>query len=272
MESNDSTNRNVSASQPATNRSFNQSFNNNNNTQQRSFSTNAGQQPQSSFGGGFNDAGASAAPNCPCGNQAKLLQVKKEGANKGRGFYTCAQLSGPKCEFFEWAGDGGSGSVGGSASSGGLNNNRNSGVSCDCGTEAVSRTVSKEGANKGKQFYSCPKRECDFFSWADEGGGSSGGGGSSSSWGTSSGRGRGGPGGGGGSGGSAARGGAREAGTVKKRKCGICGTEGHTRIKCPSNGGADVGSSSGGRGRGGGGGGGGRGKGKLGMISPPDFW
>lgn len=43
-------------------------------------------------------------------------------------------------------------------------------VMCNCGTEAVRRTVQKEGPSKGRQFYTCHKprdTQCGFFEWAD---------------------------------------------------------------------------------------------------------
>ena len=43
--------------------------------------------------------------------------------------------------------------------------------SCNCGVEAVKRTVQKEGANKGREFHVCPKprdEQCNFFQWADQ--------------------------------------------------------------------------------------------------------
>ena len=42
-------------------------------------------------------------------------------------------------------------------------------VLCGCDQRAIIRTVRKEGVNKGREFYTCEKRECDFFLWADEG-------------------------------------------------------------------------------------------------------
>lgn len=43
---------------------------------------------------------------------------------------------------------------------------------CDCKLEAVLRTVSKEGPNKGRQFYCCPKENasvrCKTFVWLNE--------------------------------------------------------------------------------------------------------
>lgn len=43
-------------------------------------------------------------------------------------------------------------------------------VMCNCGMEAVQRTVQKDGPNKGKQFFTCSKpreEQCGFFEWAD---------------------------------------------------------------------------------------------------------
>src|SRR3989338_7174839 len=37
---------------------------------------------------------------------------------------------------------------------------------CDCGEDAVSQIVRKEGPNKGRSFYSCPSRSCKFFKWS----------------------------------------------------------------------------------------------------------
>jgi DNA topoisomerase III len=46
---------------------------------------------------------------------------------------------------------------------------------CKCDLTAVSRTVSKEGENKGRAFWTCPNsqgNQCGFFEWDDEDGGS----------------------------------------------------------------------------------------------------
>ena len=44
------------------------------------------------------------------------------------------------------------------------------GLVCEgCGSTAVKRTVKKAGKNQGRDFWTCPKRECnDLFEWADE--------------------------------------------------------------------------------------------------------
>lgn len=39
---------------------------------------------------------------CGHNEDAKLLEVKKEGPNKGKKFYACARKQGDQCEFFEW--------------------------------------------------------------------------------------------------------------------------------------------------------------------------
>ena len=56
-------------------------------------------------------------------------------------------------------------------------------VNCKCNQPAVSRTVRKEGPNKGRDFFCCSKpqgEQCGYFKFSDEleqGGGSQGGGG-----------------------------------------------------------------------------------------------
>ena len=64
---------------------------------------------------------------------------------------------------------------------------------CNCGSPALMLTVRKDGANKGREFYTCGNNKaCDFFLWKD---------GMSSNTASSGGSGGGGGGGGGGSGG-----------------------------------------------------------------------
>ena len=108
-------------------------------------------------------------------------------------------------------------------------------IVCNCGTEAVQRTVQKEGPNKGRQFFTCCKPrddQCGFFEWADNvpscyvkqtRGGSRG-----------RGRGRG-------------KGGAKsteseqsfstDGSTARKKRapptCSVCRQQGHTKRSCP---------------------------------------
>jgi hypothetical protein len=41
-------------------------------------------------------------PKCKCNLEAKRAQVRKEGPNKGRWFFTCPQPQGKQCSYFEW--------------------------------------------------------------------------------------------------------------------------------------------------------------------------
>jgi len=43
-----------------------------------------------------------------------------------------------------------------------------SGINCRCGVPAVKKTVTKDGANKGKKFWTCGEskgKHCNFFMW-----------------------------------------------------------------------------------------------------------
>ncbi|KAM3826915.1 DNA topoisomerase 3-alpha isoform 1-T1 [Vipera latastei] len=126
---------------------------------------------------------------CNCGEEALLLTVRKEGPNQGRQFYKCNTGS---CQFFLWSdqqepenGTSGllapppSSSLPGQRSAAGPRRaGSNPGASagqggplCRCEQPAVTRTVQKEGPNKGRQFHTCCKpreQQCGFFEWADE--------------------------------------------------------------------------------------------------------
>ncbi|XP_069501793.1 DNA topoisomerase 3-alpha isoform X2 [Ambystoma mexicanum] len=128
---------------------------------------------------------------------------------------------------------GGSSSFRGGPSSGGQGNNRwtddgDSGgggeVTCKCNQPAVTRTVQKDGQNKGRQFHTCPnsrEQQCGFFQWADEnvppGAGST----PNRGPGTKTKR--------------AVNKADKEPTAKKPRTCGICHQPGHTRTKCPQN-------------------------------------
>ncbi|XP_019659228.2 DNA topoisomerase 3-alpha isoform X1 [Ailuropoda melanoleuca] len=138
--------------------------------------------------------GGSNSVTCNCGQEALLLTVRKEGPNQGRQFYKCG---GGRCSFFLWAdsslpeaggppssalrptgsslgrppatGDrrGGSGRPGEDGGGGG----GGGGMSCLCSQPAITRTVQKDGPNKGRQFHTCAKpreQQCGFFQWVDE--------------------------------------------------------------------------------------------------------
>ncbi|XP_023395516.2 DNA topoisomerase 3-alpha isoform X1 [Loxodonta africana] len=187
---------------------------------------------------------------CNCGQEALLLTVRKEGPNQGRQFYKCSRGN---CSFFLWS-DGsppgtagpptstarppgtslgyslGSGSHLGRLGSPGVGGG---GTSCLCSQPAITRTVQKDGPNKGRQFHTCSKpreQQCGFFQWADENAapGTFG----ATPW----------PGGRGNTHGPEARSKRPRASSSdtestarKVRKCSLCHQPGHTRPFCPQN-------------------------------------
>lgn len=36
-----------------------------------------------------------------------------------------------------------------------------------CGVAAAERTVTKESPNKGRRFWTCEEKKCEFFEWVD---------------------------------------------------------------------------------------------------------
>ncbi|XP_054891755.1 DNA topoisomerase 3-alpha [Poeciliopsis prolifica] len=182
---------------------------------------------------------------CNCGQDALLLTVRKDGPNQGRQFYKCSSGA---CNFFLWADQPSQqgappqsrgpplsvqrspqaprASLGFGNTSGGAGQ-----TVCNCNDNAVTRTVQKDGPNKGRMFHTCGKprdQQCGFFQWADENvppPGGFGGGFNASV--------------GGREGGKKARRAAGDAGAGrppaarKPRTCGICHMPGHTRLTCP---------------------------------------
>ncbi|KAH0541196.1 hypothetical protein KQX54_021251 [Cotesia glomerata] len=205
--------------------------------------------------------------SCNCHQPAIKLTVKKDGPNKGRQFYKCAKPQDSSCGFFLWATDGpvtnesvfsppppppqrnrnfgnnqmrppnNSNTTAGKFNSSHGSNDGNDDVICVCGQPARKLTVRKDGPNKGREFYSCPQgnsSNCNFFEWASNNSGGNndtdnewGSSSSSSSYSTSS-RGR-------SCGSRGQRRDSKSKTTGGKRKCGICGVEGHTRKTCPEN-------------------------------------
>ncbi|XP_026635866.1 DNA topoisomerase 3-alpha [Microtus ochrogaster] len=196
-------------------------------------------------------AGESNSVTCNCGQEAVLLTVRKQGPNQGRQFYKC---SGGGCNFFLWADSNhptGGGpptsasrlpgnSVGWSSASdsnmdgfGSLGSDSDGSTSCLCGQPVVTRTVQKDGPNKGRQFHTCAKpreQQCGFFQWVDEN--VAPGNFTAPPW----------PGGRGKAQRPEAtskrlRAGSSDAGSTAKkpRKCSLCHQPGHTRPFCPQN-------------------------------------
>ncbi|KAI4501555.1 hypothetical protein M0802_003432, partial [Mischocyttarus mexicanus] len=196
---------------------------------------------------------------CQCNQLAIQLTVRKDGPNQGRQFYKCAKHHGSGCDFFLWASDrpqeentinhnnynnqnsnhswSAQYQTQQPSTSGNSTNWRNTSVSesnnvimCTCNEPARQFTVQKEGPNKGRLFYNCPKGRdstCRFFKWADvdESVNTN----ERTNWGNygnfnnnTTHRGK----------SSASK---KSQETRAKRKCGICGIEGHTRKTCPEN-------------------------------------
>ncbi len=94
-------------------------------------------------------------PKC-CGNNLAKLRIVKDilKQNYGRPFFVCSK-DGDRCNYFEWADE----------------------IilpkpPCYHNETCVSWTVKKEGSNKGKKFFCCPRKQdngkCKFFQWATE--------------------------------------------------------------------------------------------------------
>ncbi|NXJ60898.1 TOP3A topoisomerase, partial [Rostratula benghalensis] len=201
---------------------------------------------------------------CNCGTEALLLTVRKEGPNQGRQFYKCSAST---CNFFLWAdqqpedrsnaaprgsalpqpfagrgsagfqrpggGRGGGGGGRGPELFGSSSSDAGGGTVCKCDQPAVTRTVQKDGPNKGRQFHTCSKpreQQCGFFQWADENVAPGPSGDVSLTHFGSSGYSR-------GVGSKAKRPSclSSEATAKKPRTCSICHQPGHTKKTCPQN-------------------------------------
>ena len=124
---------------------------------------------------------------CNCGLTTILREVKKDGANKGKLFYTCSNHYDDKCDYFMWKDE--------SDKKIGRNveppikqeeleekqeeeyddkyykQQQKLGLMCYCKLPSVSRQVKKDGTNKGKIFYTCSiyfDDKCKYFVWQDE--------------------------------------------------------------------------------------------------------
>ncbi|XP_011691377.1 PREDICTED: DNA topoisomerase 3-alpha-like [Wasmannia auropunctata] len=193
---------------------------------------------------------------CYCDKTAIQLTVRKDGPTKGRLFYKCSnKLQGKGgCKFFFWASDSAKAQVNtankqsssvsnldrnntdhlsrAGTSNNDLGNTSANDVTCNCDQLAIKLTVHKDGPNKGRQFYGCPKGRnigCNFFKWADEDDANdeSTNGGNSTTRGTWNNVRRPSP--------------QKEDNAAKRRKvaegerkCGNCRLKGHTRTTCPN--------------------------------------
>jgi DNA topoisomerase-3 len=115
-------------------------------------------------------------PLCKCIDPAPavLKTVLKEGANKGRHFFSCAAPRESSCNLFDWADKGlipiptATQSVSHQTQQA-TNAAGRVGPVCRCSETSALKSVQKEGPNKGKTFWACSRpREstCNFFEWA----------------------------------------------------------------------------------------------------------
>jgi hypothetical protein len=134
---------------------------------------------------------------CHCSSTTVLREVKKDGPNKGKLFYTCSKSYDEKCDYFMWKDE--------SDKKRGqyikpneepikklteelieepeekelkqdhdekyYKQQQKMGLMCYCKLPSVSREVKKDGSNKGKIFYTCSRYfddKCKYFVWKDE--------------------------------------------------------------------------------------------------------
>lgn len=82
---------------------------------------------------------------CFHGAPANHVEVKKEGAFKGKMLYLCGAEP-DKCELFLEVTDIGN-------------------PTCKCGVITRENTVKKPGDNQGRRFLACGARKCKYFKW-----------------------------------------------------------------------------------------------------------
>eukprot|EP00045_Choanoeca_perplexa_P016767 m.230644 g.230644 ORF g.230644 m.230644 type:complete len:1080 (+) comp17354_c0_seq4:65-3304(+) len=110
----------------------------------------------------------SLGPPCNCKRPSSRFEAKS-----GVVYLKCL-LGDNGCGFFQAENEYGASTKSfGGGSQGRGQGQAEAGMRCNCGQAAVMRTVRKEGANKGRQFYCCSKpsgddARCDFFMWADD--------------------------------------------------------------------------------------------------------
>ncbi|KAG8819991.1 DNA topoisomerase [Serendipita sp. 399] len=136
-----------------------------------------------------NQPGSSSAPqsdgmNCHCDVPA-IQRTSGTEATKGRKFWRCGGGPGKDCEFFQWVDTppsrppttaakvpkepGSRAAITGTKRK--PSDDNEDARQCRCKKDAIERTVTKEGQNKGRTFWKCSNPEdsqCKFFEWGDE--------------------------------------------------------------------------------------------------------
>ncbi|KAJ1911822.1 DNA topoisomerase 3-alpha, partial [Tieghemiomyces parasiticus] len=156
--------------------------------------------PANGGGGGINQPDPSV--QCLCGTPAVMRVTRKDGPNKDRTFYICANPRESQCDFFQWSDAAEFSSAMGAAAAANTNatHHRNSTallpstqvlngfhqhlqasstsdsarIQCRCNLLAVSAVAQSAGPNQGRTYFKCSKsyQACQFFQWGDEPSGS----------------------------------------------------------------------------------------------------
>lgn len=100
--------------------------------------------------------------DCKCGVSAQRFVVQKDGPNRGRAFFKCANLQG--CGFWEWEDREPSKNTCIGQDVAANIHVSSSGRVCSCGVDCA-RLISNTAANPGRAFFKCT--ECGFFEWED---------------------------------------------------------------------------------------------------------
>ncbi|KAI8319334.1 prokaryotic type I DNA topoisomerase [Martensiomyces pterosporus] len=122
--------------------------------------------------------GLSNNPLCDCGILSVHRVTAKEGPNKGRPFYKCSKSPEAQCSFFQWADQPApslprtnngnySGGSGGSMFNDAAPTTK---PKCKCGLFASLKQATKDGPNKGREYFACTKtfQGCGFVCWRDD--------------------------------------------------------------------------------------------------------
>lgn len=129
---------------------------------------------------------------CSCGLNTVLREVKKDGPNKGKMFYTCQNVYDKKCNHFMWKDESDKKMGKNAKTEEKVIENENAkqveterpienvqpeidykhqqkiGLMCYCKLPSVLREVKKDGPTKGKMFYTCSRYyndKCKYFVW-----------------------------------------------------------------------------------------------------------
>ena len=115
---------------------------------------------------------------CYCNLSTALRQVSKDNSNKGKLFYCCPKNCNneTKCKYFMWKDESlkrinknfDETKNDETSTNESKDSDEESKPKCKCNLTAILQKTKKEGPNKGKWFYTCPKyyeQKCKYFMW-----------------------------------------------------------------------------------------------------------